>query len=46
MKDEGVLVYPTGAGDNVLKIKPPMTFTREHVDVFADTLDAVLSREW
>src|SRR6185437_8175761 len=24
MKDEGVIVYPTGVYDNVLKIKPPM----------------------
>jgi 4-aminobutyrate aminotransferase-like enzyme len=44
MKDHGVIVYPTGAYDNVLKIKPPMIFSRADVDVFAETLDWVLSR--
>ena len=33
LKDEGVLTYPTGVHDNVLKIKPPLTFTREHADL-------------
>ncbi|TNC25333.1 aminotransferase class III-fold pyridoxal phosphate-dependent enzyme [Amycolatopsis alkalitolerans] len=42
MKDRGVIVYPTGVHDNVLKIKPPMVFDREHVTRFAETLDAVL----
>jgi 4-aminobutyrate aminotransferase-like enzyme/Ser/Thr protein kinase RdoA (MazF antagonist) len=46
MKDEGVLVYPTGAMNNVLKIKPPMTFTREHVDVFTEVLEGVLATDW
>lgn len=43
MKDEGVITYPTGAADNVLKVKPPMVFGEDHVDLFVDTLDAVLS---
>ncbi|GAA1203846.1 aminotransferase class III-fold pyridoxal phosphate-dependent enzyme [Pseudonocardia alaniniphila] len=42
LKDRGVIVYPTGALDNVLKIKPPMVFGHEHVDLFAEALDAVL----
>jgi 4-aminobutyrate aminotransferase-like enzyme/Ser/Thr protein kinase RdoA (MazF antagonist) len=42
LKDRGVIVYPTGALDNVLKIKPPMVFGREHVDLFAEALDTVL----
>jgi 4-aminobutyrate aminotransferase-like enzyme len=42
MKDRGVIVYPNGVHDNVLKIKPPMVFGREHVDIFAEALDAVL----
>lgn len=46
MKDEGVFVYPTGAADNILKIKPPMTFTREHADLFVTVLDDVLSSDW
>ena len=44
MKDHGVIVYPTGAYDNVLKLKPPMIFDRTHVDLFVSTLDDVLSK--
>jgi 4-aminobutyrate aminotransferase-like enzyme/Ser/Thr protein kinase RdoA (MazF antagonist) len=43
MKDRGVVVYPTGVLDNVLKLKPPMVFDREHVDLFVATLDGVLA---
>jgi 4-aminobutyrate aminotransferase-like enzyme/Ser/Thr protein kinase RdoA (MazF antagonist) len=46
MKDEGVLVYPTGADGNVLKIKPPLTFTIADADLFASVLDDVLRRDW
>ena len=44
MKAEGVIVFPNGVHDNVLKIKPPMTFQREHVDIYCEALDRVLSR--
>ncbi|MFJ7045607.1 aminotransferase class III-fold pyridoxal phosphate-dependent enzyme [Streptomyces sp. NPDC101112] len=43
MKERGVIVFPNGVHDNVLKIKPPMTFRPEHVDLYVDTLDEVLS---
>lgn len=43
MKDKGVIVYPTGAHGNVLKIKPPMIFGPGHVDVFVEVLDSVLA---
>jgi 4-aminobutyrate aminotransferase-like enzyme len=46
MKDEGVIVYPTGPAGNVLKIKPPLTFTAADADLFAEVLDEVLSRDW
>jgi 4-aminobutyrate aminotransferase-like enzyme/Ser/Thr protein kinase RdoA (MazF antagonist) len=46
MKDEGVIVYPTGSAGNVLKIKPPLTFTSADADLFAEVLDEVLSRDW
>ena len=42
LKEEGVLTYPTGEGNNVLKIKPPMTFTRHHADILVEQLDLVL----
>lgn len=43
MMVNGVIVYPTGAYENVLKIKPPMIFGREDVDFFVATLDRVLN---
>ncbi len=46
MKDEGVIVYPTGLDNNNLKIKPPLPFTPADVEIFVSTLDEVLSRDW
>lgn len=46
MKDEGVIVYPTGPDGNVLKIKPPMTFTPDDATLFTTVLDEVLHRDW
>lgn len=43
MKDMGVLVTTDGPFDNVLKIKPPMVFTRTDAQVLVDCLDRVLS---
>ncbi|GAA2410534.1 aminotransferase class III-fold pyridoxal phosphate-dependent enzyme [Actinomadura vinacea] len=42
-KERGVVVFPNGVHDNVLKIKPPMTFRREHADLYVEALDEVLS---
>jgi 4-aminobutyrate aminotransferase-like enzyme/Ser/Thr protein kinase RdoA (MazF antagonist) len=44
MKDRGVIVFPNGIHDNVLKIKPPMVFDKSHVDIYVETLNEVLSR--
>jgi len=44
MKDEGVIVFPNGVYDNVLKIKPPMIFGNQHVDIYCEALDRVLHR--
>lgn len=44
MKERGVIVFPNGVHDNVLKIKPPMVFGREHVDIYCEALDRVLDR--
>ncbi|MNO71368.1 2,2-dialkylglycine decarboxylase [compost metagenome] len=43
MRHRGVLISKVGEGDNILKIRPPLVFTREHADLFIDTLDAALS---
>ncbi len=42
-KEHGVIVFPNGVHDNVMKIKPPMTFRREHADLYIEVLDTVLS---
>ncbi|MCY1417360.1 Aminotransferase class-III [compost metagenome] len=42
MRHRGVLISKVGEGDNILKIRPPLVFTREHADLFIDTLDAAL----
>jgi 4-aminobutyrate aminotransferase-like enzyme len=46
MKDEGVIVIPTGTHDNVLKVKPPLVFSRANADHFTETLDRVLRDRW
>jgi 4-aminobutyrate aminotransferase-like enzyme len=43
MRDRGVLIGSTGPADNVLKIRPPLVFAREHADLLAETLDTVLA---
>ena len=43
MKDRGVLINTDGPFDNVLKIKPPMVFTKENATQLIETLDEVLS---
>ncbi|ONI81494.1 hypothetical protein ALI144C_19430 [Actinosynnema sp. ALI-1.44] len=46
LKEEGVLVYPTGPSWNILKLKPPLTFTRAHADEMTTALDRVLEAGW
>ena len=46
MKDDGVITYPNGIFDNCLKIKPPMIFGREHVDIYVEALDRILREGW
>ena len=43
MKDNGIITYPTGVHDNVLKIKPPMVFGRADADLYISVLDDVLA---
>jgi 4-aminobutyrate aminotransferase-like enzyme/Ser/Thr protein kinase RdoA (MazF antagonist) len=40
MRDAGVLINRTGPRVNVLKIRPPLVFSAEHVDVLVDALAA------
>lgn len=42
MRQQGVLIGLTGYHNNVLKIRPPLTFSEGNADMLADTLDHVL----
>jgi 4-aminobutyrate aminotransferase-like enzyme/Ser/Thr protein kinase RdoA (MazF antagonist) len=42
MRDAGVLIGRTGPRDDVLKIRPPLVFGAEHVDLLVAALDAAL----
>ena len=42
LRDRRILVSATGPKGNVLKIRPPLVFGKEHVDLFIDALDEVL----
>ena len=43
MRDRGVLISRIGPHDSVLKIRPPMVFTKEHADLLLGTLDEVIA---
>ncbi|MCY4018436.1 MAG: aminotransferase class III-fold pyridoxal phosphate-dependent enzyme [Chloroflexi bacterium] len=42
MKDRGILLSTEGPHHNVLKLKPPLVFRREDVDLFMDVFEDVL----
>lgn len=46
MKQHGILLSTDGPDHNVIKIKPPMTFTEEDADRVADVMDEVLSEDF
>ena len=43
MRQRGILLGATGPAGNVLKIRPPLVFQREHADLLVQTLDDVLA---
>jgi len=43
MRERGVLISRIGPHDNILKIRPPMVFTKANADVLLNTLDGVLA---
>lgn len=43
MRHLGIIVYPTGDYYNILKLKPPLVFTKANADYFVAMLDKVLS---
>ncbi len=46
MKDLGILISTDGPFDNVLKIKPPLVFSRANAEFFVKTLDGVLAEDF
>jgi 4-aminobutyrate aminotransferase-like enzyme len=45
MKERGILISTDGPLQNVLKIKPPLIFSKENADQLVATLDDILSAE-
>ena len=43
MRQEGILINFLGINFNVIKIRPPMQFTRSNADQLIETLDRVLA---
>ncbi|MGA0539380.1 aspartate aminotransferase family protein [Neotabrizicola sp. VNH66] len=43
LRDEGILISATGPEGHTLKIRPPLPFGPEHVELFCQTLDRVLA---
>ncbi|HXF36172.1 MAG TPA: aminotransferase class III-fold pyridoxal phosphate-dependent enzyme, partial [Actinomycetota bacterium] len=43
MRELGVLIGVTGPAGNVLKLRPPLVFRREHADLLLEALDAALT---
>lgn len=46
MLELGVIIQPTGDGNNVLKVKPPLCLTRESADVIVAALGRTLAEGW
>ncbi len=44
MKDRGVLISKIGRFDNILKIRPPIVFSKQNSDQVLETLDDVLTQ--
>lgn len=43
VKEQGILLSTDGPSHNIIKIKPPMVFTKANCDFLVETLDNVLS---
>ena len=43
MRQKGVLISSDGPDHNVLKIKPPLIFSKKNADYLLDTFESVLS---
>ncbi len=46
MRDKGILMSTDGPFNNVLKIKPPMVFSRSNTDFLIDTISQVMKEDF
>jgi 4-aminobutyrate aminotransferase-like enzyme len=46
MRDHGILLSTDGPFHNVLKIKPPLVFTRQNADELVNALDKILDEDF
>ncbi len=46
LREKEILIGTDGPFDNVLKIKPPMCFTKENVDFFIEKLEQILKKRF
>ena len=44
LKESGVLTNTIGPYSNILKLRPPMIFSRENSDYFLDRFDSILKK--
>lgn len=44
MKEQGVLISKIGVHDNILKMRPPICFSRENADYLIDNLDQAFAK--
>ena len=45
LRERGVLAGTDGPGHNVIKLRPPLIFSKADADLFVDTLDLVLTED-
>lgn len=43
LRRNGILTNPIGKFGNILKLRPPMVFSKEHADLFVETFDRCLA---
>ncbi len=43
LRSNGILTNPIGKFSNILKLRPPMVFSKEHADLFVETFDRCLA---
>ncbi len=44
LRERRILISATGPGANILKIRPPLVFSRENADLFLSAMDDLLTR--